>query len=133
MTKEEILAQMKVHQSEYSKLNEEYKRLKTLEEKEFSDKRQLARLEEFRTKYKFYAHMTAAPEPINWDNVAEAIQDSLKTGGNSALGWDETGMPVVSMQVGYNVGMYALVETEDDAKKYVERELKRQEIAARKK
>lgn len=137
MTKEDILNQMKFHQAEYSKLNEEYKKLKQVDEAANYVTKQLARLEEFKVRYKFYANTSKGePEVIDWEKVETQIKAGDDRNG-PALGWDETGMPGFGGGYGGGSGHSSggwfspMVEEEGDIKKYLEREEKRREIAAR--
>ena len=133
MTKEEILTQMKVHQAEYSKLNEEYKVLKAADEKETHFKKQQGRLELFKSKYNFFAHEDGKVEPINWETVATNLAGTTSMEEGYILGWDETGMPGMG-HAAYNGGTFlAMVEEEGDVRKYLEREAKRKEVVARRK
>jgi hypothetical protein len=132
MSKEEILNKMKLLQAEYSKLNEEYKKLKLEEEQRTYMSRQMATLEQFRKKYNFYAHLSGKTEQVDWQKVETSLKEGSMEDGPS-LGWDETGMPGFGGSTGSNQWFYPLVEIEDDARKYVERELKRQELSSRRK
>jgi hypothetical protein len=133
MTKEEILAQMKLHQAEYSKLNEQFKLLKAADEREGYVKKMNERVTAFKARYPFYANMDGTVETINWEQIEVWISGGLKDGNGYGIGWDDTGMPGLGY-ADYSGGSFRpMVETEEDCKKYVERELKRQEIASRKK
>lgn len=133
MTKEEIMKQMRFHQAEYSKLNEEYKTLKAQEDQEHFVSKQLARLEEFSAKYKFFLGDEGAPVAIDWEDVSKSIKSTVSMEEGYALGWDETGVACLIKSTYNNVVLTGLFEEESDIRKYLEREAKRKEVAARKK
>jgi hypothetical protein len=144
-SKQDIIDKMKIHQVEYSRLNEELKKIKEDEKNISFFKSQAERLIEFKVRYNFFVlfkndrntagtpFSTKEVEPIDWAKVETCLSSTLSLQEGYALGWDETGMPGLGYHTYSETSFQPMVETEDDAKKYLERELKRIEIAARKK
>lgn len=127
----ELLKSMKYHQEEYAKLASELKALKQAEQAEHDKVHQMARLEAFKAKYKFYVKDLI---PIDWEEVEKLVTVSYGRDDGYALGHDETGMPgLIVVNNGAIAAFSPMIEEEGDARKYNEREEKRREIAARKK
>lgn len=127
-TKEEIIKQMKFHQDQYALLKSQMNEIQRNENRELHKKRQLARLEEFKIKYKFYV-TSGDPILIDWEEVEKLLNVSFTQDVGYALGWDDSGMPGLGSANGFS----PMVEEEQDARKYIEREAKRKEIASRRK
>lgn len=129
-TKSEVLSSMRFHQAEYAKHAADYKAIQAQEDYERFTKRQVDRLEEFKSKYKFYAdEKTGEVKEIDWVDVEKLVTTSFSSYPNSgyALGYNETGMPGFVMRYGTNSGFHAMVEEEADGRKFAEREVHRME------
>jgi hypothetical protein len=121
MTKQELLDQMRTHQTAYSKFAAELKEINLQEDKDSFLKRQLERLEQYRAKYKFYADpKTGETKEIDWVEVEKLISTNETIW---ALGFDSQGMCGLAHQLNDRQGGFqAMVEDEVEAKRYSERE-----------
>lgn len=135
-TKAEILSEMRELQQQYSAKATLLKQMQFDEEMKERETRQLERLETYRAKYKYYVQPDGSTKEIDWEEVEKLIkvtvaQDPAK--GGFALGFDQTGMEGLGHESGNSSAFTPMVEEESDARKYVEREERRQKFVARQK
>lgn len=136
-TKSELLSEMRELQQEYSKRAAILKEMTFNDEKADYEKRQLERLEQYKAKYKFYANSKGEAKPIDWEEVEKLIRSSFETYGQRGsgyyLGFDQTGVEGLGCDYGTGGTFSPMVEEESDARKYAEREARRQEFIERSK
>ena len=120
-TKQDLIDQMRTLQQQYAALAEQLKAIKVEEEREGKKARQLALLESFKTKYKFWAKLES-PE-IDWAEVDKLINTSFGQPHVYMVTYDSSGMPGLLLVVdGSPYEFQPMVEEESDIRKYNERE-----------
>lgn len=132
LSKTELLTKMRTLQAEYSKYASFLKIITNEEDMRDREHRQLARLEEYRNKYKFYVQDDGSAKLIDWEDVEKLVRQSIPTGEGYMLGYEQSGMEGLGYfhQSGFTK-FTPMVETEEDVRKYVERETRKKEFEAR--
>jgi hypothetical protein len=129
----ELLSKMKELQQEYAKHAAELKALKEEDEQKQFQERQLSRLEAYKAKYKYFVSGDGSVKEINFEEVEKLIRSSFGQKSGYALGFDSSGMEGLGYDSGATSGhgdagyFTPMVEDETEAKRYVEREARRQE------
>jgi hypothetical protein len=121
MTKQELLDQMRIHQTAYSQLASEVREINSQEEQETYEKRQLERFEQYKAKYKFYVKEDGSVKDIDWEEVEKLIKTSTRTLRPYALGFSQYGMEGLGHDYGTGGSFSPMVEDETDARRYIER------------
>lgn len=129
-TKTELLSEMRELQQQYAERAQTLKDMNFEEEKAEFEKRQLAYLEEFKGKYKFYASLDGTAKGIDWDEVEKLIRASFVSFGKDvkgyALGTNQLGVQGLGANYGDPSSLFTpMVEDEVEARRYAEREERR--------
>lgn len=133
MTKSELISKMKEHQQEYAKYASELKALSAAEEQKVYQERQLARLEEYKSKYTLFVKEDGSLKEIDWAEIETLVKTSFNQSTGYALGFDQTGMEGLACDYGNGSVFSPMVEDEVEADRFISREKRRREFIARSK
>ena len=131
LSKTELLSKMREHQQQYAAYAAELKKLTAEEEHKLMQERQLSRLEEYKNKYTLYVQEDGSTKTIDWEEVEKLITSSFESDAGYALGFDQTGTEGLGRNYGNLSSFTPMVEDEVEARRYVEREKRRQEFIAK--
>lgn len=143
MNKAEIISKMREHQQEYAKYATELKKITSAEDQKATEERQLARLEEYKGKYTLYVKIAedlsdVQITPIDFNELEKLIRSSFieDAATSYALGYDSSGMEGLGYSIIANgnatpISFTPMVEDEREAERFVAREKRRREYAAR--
>lgn len=127
-TKVELMSEMRELQQQYSAVAAKLKDIQFAEDKEAFKQRQLANIESYKAKYKFYANDKGEAKEIDWEEVEKLVKSSFDNYGKAvrgyALGLDQHGME----GLGHDNSFDPMVEEEGDARKYAERKARQLEF-----
>jgi hypothetical protein len=132
-TKTELLSEMRELQQEYARVASLYKEMNAADERAKFEERQLARLADYKTKYKFFVQNDGTPKAIDWAEVENLVVTSFGKNGGYALGFDQNGMEGLGCDYGQGATFDPMVEDETEVSRYLAREKRRLEFAAQRK
>jgi hypothetical protein len=131
MTKSELLSKMKEHQQAYAKYAAELKAISAAEEQKAYEERQLARLEEYKAKYRFFVNNDDTIKEIDWEEVEKLIKTSFNQNLGYSLGFDQNGMEGLGYGDSSGGQFIPMVEDEIEGQRFLARDKRRKEFAAK--
>lgn len=133
MTREELQQQMKFHLEEYTKFKNELDIINQTDKNSRTRQKQSSLLEEFKKRYTMQISTSGEISPMTYEDIELLILSeenisriSLSQEGHM-LGYAANGMPVYVHQYKNTSVFIILAVDEQDAKLYLEREIRRQQ------